>query len=257
MESFAEPFLQEQESLPIEGEEQSAPSTAERVESACASVPPLWPLRHFVAVNPYLGLTDRPFEDALAYAERTFDAPAFMDDDYFQRAYREGRFDHADLQAAARFSGDGPAEDAFVPTATDVLAATGGGALESVVVDEISRWCAGRFDEGQATWKQPGRARPTFEAWLAHARIDRSPELNGIPDFRRFVASLPEDPLATIERLMDRLGVPEAARVDYLTRLLGSVLGWAGHAQYRRREARLRGGEDDALVALFPAKDED
>ena len=251
MESFAEPYLQDPESIVGDTDDARMPSTVEHAEAACEAVPPLWPLRHFVAVNPYLGLTDRRFEEALGFAERVFDAPAFMDDDYYQRAYREGRFDHTDLQAASRLSGDGPVEAPTFPTALDVVEAKGGPSLESIVVDEISRWCAGRFDAGQATWKQPMRDVPVFEAWQAHARLDRSPEFRGLPGLRAYVDGLPSEPLAVIETVMDRLGVPTDARTDYLTRLLGSILGWAGHAQYRRREARLRGGDDDALMALL------
>ncbi len=251
MESFAEPYLQDHEPVAVAGAPALAPSTEALVESACATIPPLWPLRHFVAVNPYLGLTDRPFEEALGFAERVFDAPAFMDDDYYQRAYREGRFDPTDLHAAARLSGAGPEERAGFPTVVDVLEARGEASLEAKVVDEISRWCAGRFDAGQATWKQPWRDAPVFRAWRAHAEIDRSPELRGMEGLRTYVATLPEEPLAAIEQVMNRLGVPADARGDYLTRLLGSILGWAGHAQYRRREARMRGGDDDALIALL------
>ena len=251
MESFAEPYLQDQEAVALRGEEERAPTTEALVESACEAIPPLWPLRHFVAVNPYLGLTDRPFEEALGYAERVFDAPASMKDDYYQRAYREGRFDYVDLQAAARLSGDAPAEEAAFPTAVDVLEAKGEARLESLVVDEISRWCAGRFDAGQATWKQPWRDEPVFEAWRAHAQIDRSAELRGLPGLRAYVAGLPAEPHAVIDVVMSQLGVPVESREEYLARLLGSILGWAGHAQYRRREARMRGGDDDALVALL------
>lgn len=251
MESFAEPYLQEHEPIAVPRDEERAPSTEALVEAACEAIPPLWPLRHFVAVNPYLGLTDRPFEDALGFAERVLDAPAFMSDDYYQRAYREGRFDHVDLQAASRTSGSAPAEETAFPTAVDVIEARGETRLASLVVDEISRWCAGRFDAGQATWKQPWRDQPAFEAWRAHAQIDRSSELRGLPGLRAYVAGLPSDPLAALEAVMDQLGVPAGARGDYVTRLLGSILGWAGHAQYRRREARMRGSDDDALVALL------
>ena len=37
------------------------PSLREIIKSACRRIPPLWPLKNFVAVNPFLGLSDRQF----------------------------------------------------------------------------------------------------------------------------------------------------------------------------------------------------
>jgi hypothetical protein len=31
------------------------------ISAACAKVAPLWPLKHFVAVNPFLGFSTTPF----------------------------------------------------------------------------------------------------------------------------------------------------------------------------------------------------
>lgn len=263
MESLAEPILQE--SLPqsamasqpaaphVESDDPHAASTEAMVEAACAQVPPLWPLRHFVAVNPYLGLTHRSFEDAMDHAARVFDAPGFMPQAYYSQAYAEGRFDRKDLEAVApaAIRTSAPEAGEKVPTVVDALRAAGGPDLEAVVVDEISRWCAGRFDSGQATWKQPLREAPLFPAWRAYARIDRSPEINGIRGLRRYAETLPDTPLDAIEAVLEQLAVPVASREEFLSRLLSSILGWAGHAQYRRREASLRGGDDPDLIGLL------
>ncbi|MFX7090420.1 putative inorganic carbon transporter subunit DabA, partial [Acinetobacter baumannii] len=32
------------------------------------------------------------------------------------------------------------------------------------MIDEISKWCAAYFDEGQAAWKLPARALPPYAA---------------------------------------------------------------------------------------------
>lgn len=36
----------------------------QRIDAACARIAPLWPLKHFVAVNPFFGLVDLPFQAA-------------------------------------------------------------------------------------------------------------------------------------------------------------------------------------------------
>jgi len=48
------------------------PSAA--IDDALTRIPPLWPLRHFVAVNPFVGLADRPFSVAAALLQRTVGA---------------------------------------------------------------------------------------------------------------------------------------------------------------------------------------
>jgi hypothetical protein len=43
----------------------SAPSKSREIEDsiakACGRIAPLWPLKHFVAVNPFLGFAEKPF----------------------------------------------------------------------------------------------------------------------------------------------------------------------------------------------------
>src|SRR6056297_2815543 len=38
-------------------------TVSQSVSAACAKIAPLWPLESFVAVNPYLGHTDQPFDE--------------------------------------------------------------------------------------------------------------------------------------------------------------------------------------------------
>ena len=45
-------------------------STASAVAKACSRVAPVWPLHSFVAVNPFLGLSDMPFAKAAQLMER-------------------------------------------------------------------------------------------------------------------------------------------------------------------------------------------
>ena len=40
-------------------------------DQALKRIPPLWPLEHFVAVNPFLGFSHQPFAEASATLRRT------------------------------------------------------------------------------------------------------------------------------------------------------------------------------------------
>jgi len=251
-------------------------STARIVEDACALLPPLWTLRNFVAVNPYLGLTDLAFEQAMTEVGRLFDAEGSLPLGDFLEARRRGRIREADLLAAieelrgrpdapaipaapeasmlAALESEGPSSlrvSQALPTLAEAVDRTLGTGLAQIVVEEIARFCAGRFDAGQAAWRQPGGELGPFAAWLEIASIDRGPELRGIPGFRDYVSRLPASSLDCVRHVLEQLGTPASHRRDFLVRQLTSIAGWAGHAQYLRREARLRGGDDPTLVDLL------
>ena len=45
----------------------------EFIAAACQKVAPLWPLSHFVAVNPFLGYTQQSFESAAHEHQRVLE----------------------------------------------------------------------------------------------------------------------------------------------------------------------------------------
>ena len=49
----------------------TATDAASATRAALARIAPLWPLKHFVAVNPFMGLLDRPFAEACDLLRRT------------------------------------------------------------------------------------------------------------------------------------------------------------------------------------------
>ena len=65
-------------------------------------IPPLWPLRHFVAVNPFVGFTDRPFTDACAVLLRTAGAAPLQRPEEYLSAWRDGTIRPEDLDGVAQ-----------------------------------------------------------------------------------------------------------------------------------------------------------
>jgi hypothetical protein len=61
------------------------------LESALARIPPLWPLRHFVAVNPFVGLVDRPFQEACGLLQRVVGEAPLQSPAEYRLAYEQGR----------------------------------------------------------------------------------------------------------------------------------------------------------------------
>jgi phosphoenolpyruvate carboxylase len=121
------------------------------------------------------------------------------------------------------------APQAVVATVADVLDRLSGGdrhaSRTAFMVDEISKWCAAYFDEGQASWQLPDRNLSPYTAWRAAMRHDRNPEAMGISGFRAAIAGLPADPIAAITAVVETLGTPHAAVGDYLHRALFDTRG--------------------------------
>ena len=244
-----------------------ASSLQPAISEALKRIAPLWPLEHFVAVNPFLGFTDRPFAEACAVLRRTVGHAPVQSPDSYLAAWRSGQITVQDLAAQAdadwtpeRLVGvleqadDTPLSHP-VFTFSDVLDHTLPHAHWSrFVAEEISKWCAVHFDRNQTTWVSPWRDQGLFAAWRSAAVHDRKPESFGLPGFRALVRSLPDDPLASIRRCLARLEPSGVDMADFLHRQLVSVAGWAGHVQYLVREDALRGQDNPALMELLAVR---
>jgi hypothetical protein len=243
------------------------------IEAACKRIAPVWPLKHFVAVNPFLGFTGQSFAETCAVMNRVarttmlmpraFYAEAIergaIDDDALAEALRarpDAGMDVAALKAAA---GSPPrAEEkppAVVATVAELLDRSAGGdrfvSLVAFMIDEISSFSAAYFDEGQANWPLPLRRLRPYAAWRAVTRHDLNPEAMGIKGFRATIQALPEDPREAIAVILKDLGIPPRAYEDYLFRALFDIGGWAAYGRYVGWDAELGGGTDDTLVHLL------
>ena len=243
-------------------------AAVERVSHAHA---PVWPLQTFVAVNPYLGFADRPFEEAAATMARVAGARTTMPRQQYLDALKSGRIrtEHVTVALAettaggrsdlptdtAAFLSRARTEDAFspkaLPTVADVVGELTKRDWSHIVTERIGAWAATYFDRGQTSWHSPWRDRPGYEAWQAEASIDRTPEIFGAKRFRAIVALQPRDARAAIEQALGRLEIPEAALDCYLQRLLASVGGWAAFARHLVWTSELHGNADSAVEQIL------
>jgi uncharacterized protein YbcC (UPF0753/DUF2309 family) len=245
------------------------------IAAACNKIAPLWPLKHFVAVNPFLGFTQQGFAETAALMRRVNQTEMLMPRGFYREALASGAISDADLEAglaAVRLRGGKVPADADtlkaalgndvrsrpaprVATIAEVLDGLAAGDQQAsrtaFMVDEIAKWCATYFDEGQASWKLPEKSLSPYAAWRAAMRHDRNPEAMGITGFRDAIAALPEDPVDAIIAIIDAIGTPDAAIGDYLHRALFDIGGWAAYARYRVWDNGLYGRPDTTLVELL------
>ncbi|MFP4323746.1 MAG: YbcC family protein [Anaerolineales bacterium] len=255
---------------PVQAETVVAPAQGVRavVEGATRRIAPLWPLRSFVAVNPYLGFTEQTFEQTAHVLARRAGARMSAPRAFYAEAIGAGRVTDADLQAALAEAEHVPgapdsvaALKAFVaqpdtvfetlPTVAEAAQDVSGVDWPETVVELMSRWASAHFDQGQAYWPSPWRYLAPYAAWRAEAAIDRTPEVSGLAGFREMVAALPDDPHTAIEDALSELALPADGLDAYLHCLLMSINGWASFARYHLWQAELYGNEDTTLRDLL------
>ncbi|MGJ3239028.1 MAG: YbcC family protein [Anaerolineae bacterium] len=239
------------------------------VERAGRRIAPLWSLRHFVAVNPYLGLSEQTFEHAAQTLARRAGTSMTAPRTFYAQAIENGRITNTDLEATLaemNVADDAPRTVAelkafasqastmtyeTVPTVSDVAKQVTGYNWQNLIVEAISGWAGAYFDEGQSYWHSPFKHLSPYAAWRAEAAIDRTPEVQGVGNFRQTIAELPESAFDTIEVALAMLDIPPDSLEAYLHRLLLTVHGWASYARWQLWEAELRGNHDDTLTELL------
>ena len=222
------------------------------IDETCRRIPPLWPLQNFVAVNPFLGLSEMPFKQAASLLERVAHDTILMDADYYLAHLRKGSISASNIRDALSqyASVVEPADPVSwleerlqetdqserVLSVADWLDHSRGTDWAQFIVDEISKWCSSYFDGGQSPWAMPWRDLTLYQAWRRAAEIDANPEVFGLAGFRRHVKELPKSEDEAIDYALDRLGIPSEMVNDFLHRELMTVSGWSAYAAYRDRQ---------------------
>ncbi|RMB04791.1 YbcC family protein [Eilatimonas milleporae] len=240
------------------------------IAKAAAIIAPLWPLKHFVAVNPFLGLVNLPFAQAAAKLKRATGASMLMPRNYYRGLIASGRITDGDLAQALETVHPQPsalpktvralkkalAEDTedlspSVVTVAEILDRTSGTSATSLVLESLSKWCAAYWDEGQSTWRMPWKNHSPYAAWRAAAIHDRTPRTLGFRGIRKAFATLPDDPHDATTIIVDTLGLTAKALDDYFHRALASIGGWTAYTRYRGWHAELAGETDDTPIHLL------
>lgn len=238
---------------------------AAAAQAALRSVPPMWPLKATVAVNPFLGLAETGLATASARLASTAGVRATMPRDWYAAKVACGDIADDDLAAAlAHSTAAGQFDVAAVKTAlsrprtapdrrasvADLAAGATGLDWPGVVAERIGHWAAGYFDEGQALWAAPRRGG-AWSAWRTHAHYDVTPEIIGLAGFCAFVADTAQSAPAALKEATGRLQLSGPALQGYFETLLAGLGGWAQLARQLHFEAELEGRDDDTLIELL------
>ena len=170
------------------------------IHAATRRIAPFWPLQHFVAVNPFMGLADHDFQTACELISCNGHGRMLMPASFYADQLAQGVVTDVDLTKAFELlEQTGP--DSRTPaelrgqlqllseaekseqvgsghrlyTLADHADATTGSQWMSLITDEISKWCAAWCDEGQSAWRMPWRMLPLYNAWKRASQFDRNP----------------------------------------------------------------------------------
>ena len=251
-------------------ESSGARETAEMIlndaTQACLLIPPLWDLRNFVAVNPFLGFASQSLvQTARDLTDRIDAQPLPLLADY-QARWRKGEFGFEDLATAAARGGFDPKRlEAILEgregmplrassaplTLAERIDQTRGTDWKEQTTRVAARWCAVHASDGG---RFAGTARQgLYVSWREFAQWDRSLEISGLGGFRRWVGTLPDTAEAALVELSQRHDLDGPERPVRFHRLLGGLFGWAS---FLRRHAWERDPNDpgevlDLLAILF------
>lgn len=243
------------------------------VQKATKAIAPCWPLKDFVAVNPFLGMAEYDFCEAAIRMARVAGARLFMPRAFYAEAIATGRIHTEDLKAALNalpqaanavgglhalemsvLSGARCDVPNRIPTVADVARDCTGVDWPGLVNDRVSRWASAYFDEGQATWISPWRDLSPYSAWRAESRLDRSSGISGLVNFRDEVASLPESAMDLVLAAVAELSIPESALELYFHRILMEQGGWSAYGRYQDWQSSLRGAREGVVEELLAVR---
>jgi uncharacterized protein YbcC (UPF0753/DUF2309 family) len=252
-------------------------SLSNQVNKALEFIPPLWPLKSFVAVNPFLGFSGTHFLETAAQLRRLGHGEIMMPSSYYLEQIANGNIRENNLTSACKHAeknlpdpwaseakplsleelkshlhqsaSDRPPQS--VQTFAECLDQIQGESTAHFIMEEISKWCSVYYDEGQASWRMPWRDLSLYQGWKNAASLDANPSFNGWNAFNKIVQGLPEEPDKVIALALIRLNVPEGLVQDYLHRSLLSISGWSSYVQYLVREQTMRGAENPSLKELL------
>lgn len=245
----------------------NAKSLQEALQKACGKIAPLWSLENFVAVNPYMGMTNQPFGKVADQLSKIGGVRMTMPLSYYLKVMKEGKIDanvlerildqkqplgiaepKQFLKLVKKMADQDDAPQAQMATVADVAEIVTGKDWDRFFTDRISLWAASYFDNGQAAWSTTSQKQGPFESWKEEASIDRNPKMLGLNGFKTAVKALPENPEQAAAKAIEMLGLEGIALDHYLHRLLLRLGGWAAYAAHLDWNDKLHGKQGRMLL---------
>lgn len=216
------------------------------LKTVTGRVAPAWPLKNFVAVNPYVGFVDTKFAEAAHQFSERGQVKLTMPIQFYLKQIKAGKITNDDLDAAIDQEGITTTVKQFVDDAkklskrprnnrlalsnlTDIASAVSGKDWNVFMVDRISFWASAYFDDFIAGWSKDRSNQNLYQDWKKEAEISRAEELMGLKGFRSAVKNLPDDHITLTKSVIEQLRLRDEDVEAYLHSLILRVIGWSSY----------------------------
>ncbi|SFT91712.1 hypothetical protein SAMN05216474_3156 [Lishizhenia tianjinensis] len=238
------------------------------LEKSCKRIAPAWPLKNFVAVNPYLGFTDTSFRETARKLARRGNVKMTMPVRFYLKQIAAKVIRQEDINQAFDARGlDRVPENEFFEeldffgkkgdlhlakdtTLMGIAAQITNKDWSRHVIENITHWASSYFDDYITTWTTTGKKSNLFQDWKEEASHDLSNEIMGLKKFREFVKGLPEDHNTFIEQFIEPLKINDNELEEYFHTLLLKVIGWSSYVSGIDYNNKLYASETEHLKEL-------
>lgn len=227
-----------------------------------------------VAVNPYHGICERSFLNARKYLRIFSDYDTLMPLEFYAEEFHSGRFGIEQIQSAIEELENTPVGAHQIPTAkkiaerlqsladnvdhlnrapdqlrqqhnrpvrtlSELLDQNKNSNWSELIYDEISKYCAMHYDQGNAIWPSPWQELTLYQSWRSAAVYDRNLEFRGLSGLRRYISQLPHTPEISIISSLKSLNVPPVLWETYLLCQAFSIHSWSAWIKYQASESEI------------------
>ena len=242
----------------------------QEIKKACKKIAPAWPLKNFVAVNPYLGLTDVPFHKAAKELSERAGINMTMPIQFYIDEFDNEKFTNSDLEKALKvynkiyltpnqfidkaknLSVHSELQNEIkVKTMLDACEELNGKNWTDFMIDKVSSWASSYFDEIQTLWNTTNGSIELFSSWKSDAEIDLSTELMGVKQFRMHLKNIPNNFDEAFSFIISELCINEKQLEPYLHTLLLKIVGWSSFIAGNDWEDNLYGEKSENLRSFL------
>lgn len=224
------------------------------IDRVISRIAPAWDVRDYVAVNPLFGYRNEEFLEVIKRVHGLRGTLLLPEKNYFKEKYASGKIKDCDLTYALMLY-QGQAQGSELCNVEfnqliefldqEHIIQNSFGKVRCIsdlhdqefqsdetarITNEVSKWLAAYFDEGQSIWKLPKNSRGLFATWKNLVVLDDT-RFKDDAHFRDLVESLPNDPHKALKRafriILKKFKLSEGQSENYFLRLIATISGWA------------------------------
>jgi len=184
-----------------------------------------WPLYSFVTSNPLSGLEDLPFVEAIEDIRKYLNINGYPSANAFEQAWARGDIEQVIIERQLEQNGITLSVEESLNKMHEWESQNNGQEELNDVDRQLIKWLAVFLDQGSTEWSMPYRDEGFYKAWKKNARYDYT-----LPN-RRLIDTLPDDPLQTLQQLLESDQHNELNTI-FKQHLL-ALPGWTGFIKYR------------------------